>query len=233
MFVWYSGKPGSTPCHLPLEVRLKIARGIARGLAYIHEKKHVHGNVKPSNILLNSDMEPIISDFGIDRLVLGNNSHKASGSARHFGSYSGSTREGQQDIPVGGSPAGGSCSSCTLPYQAPESMKNLKPNTKWDVFSFGIILLELLTGRVFTDRELSQWTASSMTGEEKNRMLRMFDVAIRAEVESREDAMLAYLKLGLSCACFVPHKRPTMKEALQVLDKIPSSSTATSHQLHY
>lgn len=195
----------------------------------------MHGNIKPTNILLNSDMEPLISDFGLDRLVSGNHNHKASGSGRHFGNYSASTaRDGQQDIPaVCGSPAGGSSASSALPYQAPESMKNLKPNPKWDVFSFGMVLIELLTGRVFTDRELSQWTAGSLTPEEKSRMLRMFDVAIRAEVESREDAMLACLKLGLSCACFVPQKRPTMKEAVQVLDKISTTTHTTSHQLHY
>ncbi|KAH7518035.1 hypothetical protein FEM48_Zijuj09G0127900 [Ziziphus jujuba var. spinosa] len=218
-------RAGSSPCHLPLAVRLQIARGVARGLAYIHEKKHVHGNIKPSNILLNPDMEPIISDFGRDRLLFGNT--RASGSARHLGSYSSTSRDGQQDFLIGGSPSGGSCTGGASPYQAPESLKNLKPNAKWDVFSFGIVLLELLTGRVFSERELSQWSGGgSMAGEERNRMLRMFDVAIRTEVENKEDVMLGCLKLGLSCACFVPQKRPTMKEALQVLDKIPSSSVS-------
>lgn len=172
-------------------------------------------------------MEPIISDFGLDRLVFGNNT-RASGSARHFGSYSATSRDGQQDFAIGGSPAGGSCTASTSPYQAPESLKNLKPNPKWDVFSFGVVLLELLAGRVLTERELSQWTGGgSMAGEERNRMLRVFDVAIRAEVENKQDAMLGCLKLGFNCACFVPQKRPTMKEALQVLDKIP---TTQSHQ---
>lgn len=213
--------------HQPLEVRLKIARGIAKGLAYIHEKKHVHGNIKPSNILLNSDMEPRISDLGLDRLVSGNAiiSHKESGSSRYFGSLKSTapvTRDSQQDVPIISSPVASSTSAIS-PYQAPESLKSLKPNPKWDVFSFGIILLELLTGRVFSDRELGLWTAG-LVAEDKNRVLRLVDVVIRAEVESREDAVLACLKLGFSCASFVPQKRPTMKEALQVLDKIPSTS---------
>ncbi|EXC17288.1 Receptor protein kinase-like protein [Morus notabilis] len=222
-----SRRAGSSPLHQPLEVRLKIARGIAKGLAYIHEKKHVHGNIKPSNILLNSDMEPIISDLGLDRLVSGNPiiSHKESGSSRYFGSLKSTaavTRDSQQDVPIISSPVTSSTSAIS-PYQAPESLKNLKPNPKWDVFSFGIILLELLTGRVFSDRELGLWTAG-LVAEDKNRVLRLVDVVIRAEVESREDALLACLKLGFSCASFVPQKRPTMKEALQVLDKIPSTS---------
>ncbi|KAL0431529.1 UNVERIFIED_CONTAM: putative LRR receptor-like serine/threonine-protein kinase [Sesamum radiatum] len=75
-------KPGASPCHFPWEMRLKIAKGVARGLYYIHEKKHVHGNLKPSNILLDLDMEPKIGDFGLERLVTGDNSSKPGGSAR-------------------------------------------------------------------------------------------------------------------------------------------------------
>lgn len=212
-----SGRAGASPCHQPLEVRLKIARGIARGLNYIHEKKHVHGNIKPSNILLNSDMEPIISDFGLDRLIVsGGSSHKSSGSTRNF------AYDSQYDVSVANSP--GSSAAVVSPYQAPESMKNLKPNPKWDVFSFGVLLLELLTGRVFSDRELGQWTGFGSMVEDKNRVLRLVDVAIRAEAESKENAILACLRLGFNCASFVPQKRPTMKEAFQVLDKIHSTS---------
>ncbi|XP_062018666.1 receptor protein kinase-like protein At4g34220 [Rosa rugosa] len=224
-------KAGSSPYHLPLEVRLKIAKGIARGLSYIHEKKNVHGNIKPSNILLNSDFDPVISDFGLDKLMLGGMiSQKGSGSARgYFGSLkSAGAREGINEMlpPVAGSPIATSSSAggALSPYHAPESLKNLKPNPKWDVYSFGIVLLELLTGRVFTERELAdQWTAGSLMGE-KNRVLVMVEVAIRAEVEGREDALQACLKLGFSCASFVPQKRPTMKEALQVLEKSISSN---------
>ncbi|KAA8545824.1 hypothetical protein F0562_020725 [Nyssa sinensis] len=222
-------KMGSSPCHLPLEARLKIARGVARGLTYIHERKHVHGNIKPSNILLTPDMEPIISDLGLDRVISASgdddDDNRANGlTCRHFGSRRSSTLS--QDIP----PAGGSpytvpagYMGCTSPYHAPESLRSLKPNPKWDVYSFGIVLLELLTGRVFSDRELSRWTAGSVV-DDKNRVLRMSDVAIRADVEGREDAMLACFKLGFSCASLLPQKRPSMKEALQVLEKIPRSS---------
>ncbi|CAF1717393.1 BnaCnng22430D [Brassica napus] len=59
----------SSPNPLPFKARLKIARGIARGIAYIHDKKHVHGNIKPNNILFDSEFEPIITDTGLDRLM--------------------------------------------------------------------------------------------------------------------------------------------------------------------
>ncbi|KAL5790561.1 hypothetical protein ACOSQ2_005449 [Xanthoceras sorbifolium] len=229
----YTGKAGSSPCYLAFEVRLKIARGVARGLSYIHDKKHVHGNIKPTNILLNSDMEPLISDLGIDRLVSNNSSsHKPSTSLRLFGSQRNTTisttttRDSPLDLhhhhPTTSSPY--APASSTSPYQAPESLKSLKPNPKWDVYSFGVVLLELLMGRALSERELGQYAAATCSSviEEKYRLLRMADMAIRAEVESREEALVTCFKLGFSCAGFSPQKRPPMKEALQILEKIPS-----------
>ncbi|KAJ1402896.1 Protein kinase domain [Sesbania bispinosa] len=224
-----SRKGGSSPVNLSLEVRLKIAKGVARGLAFIHEKKHVHGNIKPSNILLNSEMEPIISDFGLDRLLLNDSiNQRANGSARQLMV----NQRTQQEPPIGSvsspyatmgpSSSGG---QGQVPYQAPESLQNIKPSPKWDVYSFGIVLLELLSGRVFSDRELDQWSeVSGSVEEEKNRILRLADVAIKAEIKSRENVILGCFKLGLSCASLVPQKRPSMKEALQILDKIPASA---------
>ncbi|XWS68078.1 hypothetical protein CRYUN_Cryun04dG0059300 [Craigia yunnanensis] len=228
----YRRSGSSSPCHLPFEARLKIARGVARGLAYIHEKKQVHGNIKPSNILLNSDMEPLISDLGLGRLVSGNTSYKANNSSARFLSSQQSTasRDGPAYPPTSPSPhAPATASSSTgtsTPYQAPESLKNLKPNPKWDVYSFGIILLELLSGRVFSTRELEQWAVPA--GEENNRAVRLADVAIRGDVEGREEAMLACFRLGFSCASFVQQKRPSMKEAVQILEKMASASASSS-----
>ncbi|RZB43673.1 Receptor protein kinase-like protein isoform B [Glycine soja] len=210
-------RAGASPLNLSLEVRLKIAKGVARGLAFIHEKKHVHGNVKPSNILLNSEMEPIISDLGLDRVLLNDVTHKANGSAR------------KQDLPFGSIPfstMGPSTSGVgqIMHYQAPESLLSVKPSNKWDVYSFGVVLLELLTGRVFSDRELDQWHEPGSEEEEKNRVLRIADVAIKSEIEGRENVVLAWFKLGLSCVSHVPQKRSSMKEALQILDKIAGAA---------
>ncbi|KAK9097318.1 hypothetical protein Sjap_022815 [Stephania japonica] len=221
-------RPGSSPygpCpyQLPWEARLRIARGVARGLAYIHERKHVHGNLKPSNILLGADMEPRISDFGLERLVFGEASCKVGGgSARHFGSKRSTvSRESlQETAAVGASP---SCLSGATPYHAPESLRSLKPSAKWDVYSFGIVLLELLTGKVLTERELGVWSGGVVV-EERCRILRMADVAVRADVEvkGKEEGLVTWFKLGISCAAAVPQKRPSMKEALQVLERISS-----------
>ncbi|KAL0549023.1 hypothetical protein IC582_013503 [Cucumis melo] len=204
----------SSQSHLSFEVRLNIARGIARGLAFIHEKKHVHGNLKPSNILLNAEMEPLIADLGLDKLLSGRSKIAfASSSARNLGSHRSTPNRENQDG-SGGSPS----VSLGSAYQAPESLKNVKSSPKWDVYSFGVIVMELVSGRIGTEREFG-------SGEEEGRIKKMVDLAIREEVEGKEEAVMGIFRLGFSCVNLVPQKRPTMKEALQVLDKIASSIT--------
>ncbi|XP_073065721.1 probable LRR receptor-like serine/threonine-protein kinase At4g37250 [Primulina eburnea] len=221
-------KTGSSPHNLPLATRLNIAKGVARGLTYVHEKKHVHGNIKPSNILLTQDMEPIISDFGLHWLIHGKQSHKTKWHvlARHFGSMRPLSlhHDPRMNQMVNTSPYVTPVGfvGCTSPYHAPESLQNLKPSPKWDVYSFGILLLELLTGKVFLNRELNQRTAGSVA-EDPAGVLSMVDVSLRGEMAGREDAILDWFKLGVSCASLIPHKRPCMKEALHVLEKIPCS----------
>ncbi|KZV39732.1 putative LRR receptor-like serine/threonine-protein kinase-like [Dorcoceras hygrometricum] len=230
-----SRKAGSSPCPLPWEVRVKIAKGLARGLCYIHEKKQVHGNLKPSNILLGPGMEPKIGDFGLERLVIGDNSSRAGGSNRNFGSKR-STASNDHTI-IGPTPTPSPSIIRTSPYHAPESLRNLRPSPKWDVFAFGVVLLELLTGKAIVSDEtcpglaIRNFTSSE---EDRGKILRMADVAIRADVEGKEEALLALLKLGCGCISSVPQKRPSMKEVLQSLDKIepfPSSSPYDYGQL--
>ncbi|KAL0450392.1 UNVERIFIED_CONTAM: putative LRR receptor-like serine/threonine-protein kinase [Sesamum latifolium] len=226
-------KAGSSPCHLPWEMRLKIAKGVARGLCYIHEKKHVHGNLKPNNILLGPDMEPKIGDFGLERLVAGDNSSKAGGSARNFGSKrSTASRDSFQDYSIGPTPSPSPSIIGVSPYHAPESLRSLKPNPKWDVFSFGVVLLELLTGKVIVSDETGPALAigtSMSVDEDKGKILRMADMAIRGDMEGKEEALLAVLRLGYGCICAVPQKRPSMKEVLQALERFPSSSFSSSY----
>lgn len=213
VFHLIAGKVGSSPCHLPWEARLKIAKGIARGLTYIHDKKHVHGNLKPSNILLGLDMEPRVADFGLEKLLIGDMSYRNGGSAPIFGS-----KRSTASHEFGPSPSP-SPSSVGLPYSAPESLRSIKPNAKWDVYSFGVILLELLTGKIVVVDELGQ--VNGLVIDDGDRAMRMADAAIRAELEGREEAVLACLKMGLACASPIPQRRPNIKEALQVLDRFP------------
>ncbi|KAL9241586.1 hypothetical protein vseg_015682 [Gypsophila vaccaria] len=229
-------KAGSSPCHIPWDVRLRIAKGVARGLSYIHEKKHVHGNLKPTNILLDMDMEPKIGDFGIDKLTTGKSGYIPGGSTRHFGSKRSTTsRESFQDYSVGATPSPSASSiGCVSPYHPPETLRSLKPNPKWDVYSYGVVLLELLTGKVIISDELGTPVLAGLAVglDDKSRVLRMADPAIRVDLEGKEDDLLNCLKVGYNCVSHVPQKRPTMKEVVHLLEKISTSTTATS-SYHY
>ncbi|KAM3215042.1 hypothetical protein ACQJBY_067166 [Aegilops geniculata] len=231
----------SSPMHLNLEARLRIARGVARGLAFIHDKKGVHGNVKPSNILLGADMEPLVGDLGLDRLLSGEAAASRGGggaSARLFGSkrsmHSTSSLPDLSQMPGGGAGAGASpAASAPPPYQAPECLKSLRPNAKWDVYSFGMVLLELLSGRVYSEVELCQWHAgvAGAVDDQRGRVLRMADPTLRGEAADAggEDALLGCFRLAFACCAMAPGKRPAMRDAAALLDRIqPTPSSASS-----
>ncbi|KAG0491865.1 hypothetical protein HPP92_005263 [Vanilla planifolia] len=105
---------------LDFSTRLKIARGSAKGLAYLHEDcypKIIHRDIKASNILLDFKFEAKVADFGLAKLASETNTHV---STRVMGTFG---------------------------YLAPEYASSGKLTDKSDVFSFGVMLLELITGR--------------------------------------------------------------------------------------
>ncbi|KAG2277964.1 hypothetical protein Bca4012_041704 [Brassica carinata] len=176
----------SSPNPLSFKARLKIARGIARGIAYIHDKKHVHGNIKPNNILFDSEFEPIITDTGLDRLM----------TPAH---------------PLIAGPASGS------QHRPPEWSTSEKPNPRWDVYSFGVVFLELIMGRVFlVDRDFVRESEV----DEKTWFLRLVDGTINSDLAYHEDEVVACFRLTYGCVSSLPQKRPSMKEVVQVLEKI-------------
>lgn len=201
---------------MPLQLRFRIARGVARGLAYIHDKKQVHGNLKPSNILLTPEMEPIIADFGLGHLLPDGHTPQTDHLPRR--PVSTQLPATSHDPPHDYSD---SAAGVVSPYQPPEGLRSLKPNSKWDVYSFGVVLLELLTGRVFLEGDLDEMKAGGRWArDERSRILGMADVGVRGDVAGMEDATLACFKLGFNCTSRAPQKRPSMKEALQTLEKI-------------
>ncbi|TYH78820.1 hypothetical protein ES332_D03G015600v1 [Gossypium tomentosum] len=100
--------------------RLRIALGAAKGLAYLHEDCHpriIHRDIKGANILIDNNFEAMVADFGLVRLTAENHTHV---STRVMGTFG---------------------------YLAPEYASTGKLTEKSDVFSFGIMLLELITGK--------------------------------------------------------------------------------------
>ncbi|XP_074307601.1 cysteine-rich receptor-like protein kinase 10 isoform X2 [Silene latifolia] len=110
--------------HMPWEIRYKIINGIARGLVYLHEESQlriIHRDLKAANVLLDSEFVPKIADFGMARLF--NIDQTQTTTTRVVGTYG---------------------------YMAPEYVLHGQVSMKSDVFSFGVLVLEIVTGKRIT-----------------------------------------------------------------------------------
>ncbi|XP_064999940.1 receptor protein kinase-like protein ZAR1 isoform X1 [Musa acuminata AAA Group] len=210
-----AGTRNSAP--LSWEVRLKIMKGIAKGLAFLHEfspKKYVHGDLKPNNVLLGLDMEPYISDFGVGRLA---NIAGGSPFLQSDRIADEKTQSQQSDVAFGPVISRGSC------YQAPEALKTLKPSQKWDVYAYGVILLELISGRSplvlleTMEMDLVCWIQFCI--EEKKPLLDVLDPFLAQELD-REDEIITVLKIALACVQADPEKRPSMRHATDTIQRL-------------
>ncbi|KAL3636051.1 Zygote arrest protein 1 [Castilleja foliolosa] len=206
---------------LPWSTRLKIMKGIAKGLVYLHEhspKKYVHGNLKPTNVLLGADMEPKISDFGLGRLAnitAGPGSPTAVSNRTVFENMSGPSELGHS---LSSSASFGSY------YQAPEVVKVVKPSQKWDVYSYGVILLEMITGRqpwvqVGSGSEVDIASWMQMCIDEKRPLSDVLDPQLVGG-EGKEDEIIGVLKIGMACAQSGPERRPSMRLVTDALDRV-------------
>lgn len=177
--------------------RMNIAKGVTRGLCYLHgEVSMIHGNLTSGNILLDEDTSPKIADFGLPRLITASATSNVIATAGALG------------------------------YRAPELSKLKKANTKTDVYSLGVIILELLTGKSPGDSmnglDLPQWVASIVKEEWTNEV---FDLELMKEAEgSKGDELLNTLKLALHCVDPSPVARPEAKQVLQQLEEIKPES---------
>lgn len=151
----------------------------------------VHGNLTSSNILLDEQTNSHIADFGLSRLM--------------------TAAANTNVIATAG----------TLGYNAPELSKIKKANTKTDVYSLGVIILELLTGKSpgegVNGLDLPQWVASIVKEEWTNEV---FDLELMRDAPSISDELLNTLKLALHCVDPTPAARPEVQQVLQQLEEI-------------
>ncbi|PSR87759.1 Receptor protein kinase-like protein [Actinidia chinensis var. chinensis] len=220
-----AGMVSFTP--LPWFVRLQIMKGVAKGLVYLHEyspKKYVHGDLKPSNILLGANMEPKISDFGLGRLA-----NIAGGSPTLQSSRVASEKphQRQQSNVSSEVAAVNPVANLGSYYHAPEALKMVKPSQKWDVYSFGVILLEMITGRATivqvgtSEMDLVSWIQLCI--EEKKPLGDVLDPYLVEDVD-KEEEMIAVLKIAMACIQTSPERRPTMRHISDVLERLAVSS---------
>nr|XP_023903105.1 receptor-like protein kinase HSL1 [Quercus suber]POE46778.1 receptor-like protein kinase hsl1 [Quercus suber] len=172
--------------------RLQIAVGAAQGLYYMHHgcsPPIVHRDVKSSNILLDSEFNAKIADFGLAKMF---NQGKLSSASVVAGSFG---------------------------YIAPECARTTRVNEKIDVYSFGVILLELTTGREARDGDehtsLAEWAWRYIKDD-----IPIVD-ALDEEIKepSYLEEMSSVFNLGIYCTSTKPSKRPSMKEVVKILLK--------------
>ncbi|XAR56866.1 Non-specific serine/threonine protein kinase [Bertholletia excelsa] len=174
------------------QIRKKIAIGVARGLAFLHEEVRphiIHRDIKASNILLDKDLTPKISDFGLAKLIPASMTHV-------------STR-------VAG----------TLGYLAPEYAIRGQVTRKADTYSFGVLLLEIVTGRCNTNTRLpvEDQYLLERTWELHGRklLIELVDTSLNGDFDAEEACK--YLKIGLLCTQDTVKLRPFMSTVVKML----------------
>ncbi|CAM6083355.1 unnamed protein product [Calypogeia fissa] len=192
----FESKKDST---LPWDTRINIIKGMAKGLEYLHEhlqggKRITHLDIKPHNILLNNKNVPKIADFGMAKWL-------------------GSESTGQPTRALAGTPG----------YMAPEQL-DMPADPKMDVYSFGMVLLEVISGRHYADRSeapdrvyLPLWAFRKLM---EGKQLEVVDPKIRDGLQIDANSAGTVIRIGLSCLHGDPGMRPKMSEVLSRMEKM-------------
>ncbi|KAL9239267.1 hypothetical protein vseg_013606 [Gypsophila vaccaria] len=189
--------PGRGP--LDWSTRMKIAAGAAKGLEYLHDKAKppvIYRDLKCSNILLDEEYRPKLSDFGLAKLgPVGDNTHV---STRVMGTYG---------------------------YCAPEYAMTGQLTLKSDIYSFGVVLLEIITGRRAIDnsktgveQNLVAWARHLL--RDRRKFMQMADPALEGNYSSR--ALYQALAIAAMCVQEQPSLRPIIADVVTALTYLAS-----------
>lgn len=192
------------------ETRFNIAVGTAKGLAYLHEEcevRIIHCDIKPQNVLLDDNFMAKVSDFGLAKLMSREQSHVFT------------TMRG------------------TRGYLAPEWITNYAISEKSDVFSYGMLLLEIIGGR----KNYDQWEGSEKAHfpsyvfrmMEESKLREVLDQKI--DIDEKDDRAVTAIKVALWCIQDDVSLRPSMSKVAQMLEGLctvtdpPSLSQSTTY----
>lgn len=187
---------GSTVHSLPWNIRLKLAIGAAQGLFFLHTSEHkvIYRDFKASNILLDGDYNAKISDFGLAKLApTSSHSHLTT---RVIGTHG---------------------------YAAPEYVATGHLYVKSDVYGFGVVLVEILTGlraldvnRPSGQHRLVDWVKPYLS--DRRKLKAIMDARLEGKYHSRAAIRMAHL--ALRCLEKEPKMRPSMKDVLETLKEL-------------
>ncbi|XWS08218.1 hypothetical protein CRYUN_Cryun41cG0060900 [Craigia yunnanensis] len=178
---------------LSWEKRVKIALGAARGLKYLHDNNIIHRDMRPNNILVTHEFEPLLGDFGLARTQHEDSDQSSETITRVVG---------------------------TLGYLAPEYAECGKVSTKTDVYSFGVVLLQLISGMRTTDKRLE---GKSLVGWARPLLKdRNYPNLIDHRIlESHDVHQLFWMvRVAEKCLSKDPQKRLTMEKVVYALNYI-------------
>ncbi|KAM3696220.1 hypothetical protein ACJW31_06G021800 [Castanea mollissima] len=202
------GENGCSP--LTWKQRIQIAMDVARGMEYLHSfapQIFIHRDLKPSNILLGSDMRAKVADFGLVKIAPDGKNSVWTRLAGTFG------------------------------YLAPEYGATGRVTTKADVYAFGVVLMQLITGRKAVDDTLPDenphlvtWFCKILNNKEH------FPMAIDQTINPDEETMESIYRvaeLAGHCTTHKPYQRPNMEHVVNILSPLIGQWKPTSHKLEH